>query len=323
MKQIVQCVPNFSEGKDIHIINQIIEPLKNKEGFLFVSAEPDKDYNRTVVTILGDPNKMIEPLVEFFAKAQQLIDMRKHSGEHPRMGAIDVVPFIPISGITMNECIDYANKLAKEVNERLNIPIFLYAEAATKSYKRSLPNIRKGEFEGMHEKIKEPKWHPDYGKDEIHTSFGTTAIGARMPLLAYNIDLDTTDESVANRIARTIRKSSGGFAYVQAGPATLEERGHTQVTMNILDYKKNPLYRIFETVKMEAKRYSIDVKSSEVVGLIPKDALLRSIKYYKAVNNTKINDDISLDELSHLAIKYFGLREFSKDKIVESYLEDK
>lgn len=322
MKQIVQCVPNFSEGKDLEVIKKIIKPLENKEGFTLVSYEPDKDYNRTVVTLLGDPNKMIEPLINFFAEATKYIDMNNHSGQHPRMGAVDVVPFIPISGITMEECINYAKELSKKINEQLNIPVFLYAEAASTTSRKSLPNIRKGEFEGMDEKMKDPKWHPDFGTNSIHKTFGTVAIGARMPLIAYNIDLPTTDEKIANSIARAIRKSNGGFAYVQAGPAYLEERGHVQVTMNILDYKKNPMYRVFELVKLEAKRYSLAVSSSEVIGLIPKDTLLNSIKFYLEVENKQFDKDMSLKDISDLSIKYFGLRDFSSQKIIEDYIKE-
>lgn len=319
MTKIVQCVPNISEGADLEKINRIIAPLKDKPGFKLISFEPDKDYNRTVITLLGDPNSMIEPLIEFYIKAKEEIDMNNHKGAHPRMGAVDVCPFIPIANIKMDECIEFANKLGEEVSKKANIPVFLYAEAAKNDDRILLPNIRKGEYEGMKEKIKEEKWHPDFGEAEIKT-FGATAIGARMPLIAYNIDLDTKDEKQANLIARRIRGSSGGFKYVQAGPAFLEQKNHMQVTMNILDYEKNDVYRIFETVKMEAKRYQVDVISSEVVGLIPKQTLLRSIRYYLEVESLEYNKDMSLDEVTRLAIKYLKLRDFDTNKIIEAYL---
>lgn len=322
MKKIVQCVPNFSEGNNLQIIKKIIKPLQNKEGFLFIGYEPDKDYNRTVVTLLGDPEKMIEPLTLFYEKALKYIDMNNHKGQHPRMGAVDVTPFIPINNITIDECVLYSKKLAENINNKLNIPVFLYAESAQQKRRKNLPTIRRGEFEGMAEKLKDPLWKPDYGTT-LHTTFGVTAIGARLPLIAYNIDLPTTDEKIANKIARSIRKSSGGFAYVQAGPAMLEQRGHTQVTMNILDYKKNPIYRVYETVKMEAKRYGLKVNSSEIIGLVPKDTLLKSVNYYLQVDNLTINNNISLKDLTRLAIKYLGLRDFQKDKIIESYVKEK
>lgn len=316
--RIVQCVPNFSEGRDLEKVEEIVSVLKDKEGFNLVSYEPDKDYNRTVVTLLGDPEKIIEALLPFTEKCLKLIDMNQQSGEHPRMGAIDVIPFIPIDGVTMDECVDYANETAKKINEQFDIPIFMYAKAANKSDRIKLPNIRKGEFEGMKEKIKEDNWAPDYGKAEIHPTFGVIGVGARIPLIAYNIDLDTEDTKVAGAIARAIRFSSGGYRHIQAGPVFLDSRGHTQVTMNILDYTKNPIYRILETVKMEAKRYHINVPSCELVGLIPKKALLNSLKYYLLCNEMEFNPDMTLEEITELSIKYIGFRDFDIKKIIEA-----
>ncbi|MFK5883891.1 MAG: glutamate formimidoyltransferase [Candidatus Izemoplasma sp.] len=318
MNKLVQCVPNFSEGRDLAIIERIVEPLKNQKGFKLVSYESDGDYNRTVVTLLGDPEMMIEPLLNFTEQVLINIDMNFQSGEHARMGAIDVLPFIPIGNITMDECVEYANIIAKKINDKFDIPIFMYAEAANKKDRKRLPNIRKGEFEGMKEKIKEDNWIPDFGKREIHPTFGVIGIGARVPLIAYNIDLDTKDITIPKKIAQAIRNSSGGFTFVQAGPVYLNERGHVQVTMNILNYKKNPVYRIFETVKMEALRYNVDVTNSELVGLIPKDAVVRSLKYYFSVNNIEYNNDFSLDEITKYAIKYLKFRDFNKEKIIEA-----
>jgi len=321
MSKIVQCVPNFSEGRDSKKIEAIVSVLKNKEGFNLVSYEPDGDYNRTVVTLLGDPLKIINALVEFTGKVLELVDMNVQSGEHPRMGAVDVIPFIPIQDVTMEECVVYANTVAKKINVEYNIPIFMYAEAANVKNRVKLPTIRKGEFEGMKEKIKLPEWAPDYGTPEIHPTFGVIGIGARIPLVAYNIDLDSSDTKQAGNIARWIRFSSGGFRHVQAGPVFLDTRGHVQVTMNILDYKKNPIYRILEHVKMEAKRYHLNVPSCEIVGLIPKAAIISSLKYYYAVENKEWNDDITLDELTAEAIKYIGFRDFDKYKIIEANIE--
>jgi len=318
MSKIVQCVPNFSEGRDSKKIEAIVSVLKNKEGFNLVSYEPDGDYNRTVVTLLGDPLKIINALVEFTGKVLELVDMNVQSGEHPRMGAVDVIPFIPIQDVTMEECVVYANTVAKKINVEYNIPIFMYAQAANVKNRVKLPTIRKGEFEGMKEKIKLPEWAPDYGTPEIHPTFGVIGIGARIPLVAYNIDLDSSDTKQAGNIARWIRFSSGGFRHVQAGPVFLDTRGHVQVTMNILDYKKNPIYRILEHVKMEAKRYHLNVPSCEIVGLIPKAAIISSLKYYYAVENKEWNDDITLDELTAEAIKYIGFRDFDKYKIIEA-----
>jgi glutamate formiminotransferase len=318
MSKIVQCVPNFSEGRDLEKVEKIVSVLKNKEGFKLVSYEPDGDYNRTVVTLLGDPLQIIDALVEFTGVVLELVDMNVQSGEHPRMGAVDVIPFIPITDVTMEECVEYANIVAKKINEKYEIPIFMYAEAANEKSRVKLPNIRKGEFEGMKEKIKDPKWVPDYGKPEIHPTFGVIGVGARIPLIAYNIDLDTVDTKIANNIAKAIRFSSGGFKHIQAGPVFLDTRGHVQVTMNILDYKKNPIYRILETVKMEAKRYGVAVPSCELVGLLPKGALVNSLKYYYAVEGKEYNKDMSFEELTEAAIKYIGFRDFDKLKIIEA-----
>ena len=316
--KIVQCVPNFSEGRDLEKIERIVEVLKNKEGFNLISYEPDGDYNRTVVTLLGDPNKIIEAVVEFTGVVEKEIDMNNQSGEHPRMGAVDVIPFIPISDVTMEECVEYANTIAKKINAAYNIPIFMYAEAANEKKRVKLPTIRKGEFEGMKEKIQDPKWAPDYGQPEIHPTFGVIGVGARIPLIAYNIDLATDDTKLANNIAKAIRFSSGGFRHVQAGPVFLDTRGHAQVTMNILDYKKNPIYRILETVKMEAKRYNIEVPSCELVGLMPKGTIINSLKYYYAVEGKEWIKGLSLEELTKEAIKYMGFRDFDVLKIIEA-----
>lgn len=315
--KIVQCVPNISEGRDLHKIEKIVEPLKNQSGFKLISYEPDKDYNRTVITLIGDPHQMIMPLIEFFKRAIDLIDMNIHKGEHPRMGAVDVVPFIPIQETTIEECVEYAKSLADHVSFMYQIPVFLYAKAAQMKERESLPEIRKGEFEGMKEKIKDPLWAPDYGKPEIHPTFGVVAIGARIPLVAFNIDLDTKDEKVASHIAKAIRQSSGGFQHIQAGPASLLDKGFVQVTMNILDYKKNPIYRILETVKMEAKRYHVDVMSSEIVGLLPKEAVYDSLKYYLSCEGLVMDKSVSLEELTVLARKYLMFRDFDQFKMIE------
>ena len=316
--KIVQCVPNFSEGRDLDKVEEIVSVLKNKEGFNLVSYEPDGDYNRTVVTLLGDPERISEALIPFTKKCLQLIDMNHQSGEHSRMGAVDVIPFIPIQDITMDECVEYANIVAKNISAQFDIPIFMYAEAANKRDRVKLPNIRKGEFEGMKDKIKLDNWHPDFGKPEIHPTFGVIGVGARIPLIAYNIDLASDNTKRAGAIARSIRFSSGGFRFVQAGPVYLESRKHTQVTMNILNYPKNPIYRILETVKMESKKYHIEVPSCELVGLIPKKALLDSIRYYYMVEGIEFNPEMSLDDIVTASIKYIGFRDFDKYKIIEA-----
>jgi glutamate formiminotransferase / 5-formyltetrahydrofolate cyclo-ligase len=321
MKSIVQCVPNISEGRDLDKIKEIVKPLENHQDFKLISVEPDYDYNRTVITLLGDPKAMIAPLVQFFKEAIEKIDMTKHKGEHPRMGAVDVVPFIPIAQIDIEACINYANMLANEVSQLLHVPVFLYADAATDPARESLPNIRKGEFEHMAEKLEDSAWKPDFGPSKMHPTFGVVAIGARKPLIAYNIDLSTSEEKPVKAIARAIRQSSGGFQFVQAGPAFLVQRNHMQVTMNILDYKKNPIYRIYETVKMEAERYQIKVTGSEVVGLIPKDTLMSSLKYYFAKDLIAFDEKMSFEDIVHYSQRYLGLRDFDCSKIIEANIE--
>jgi len=318
LKKIVQCVPNFSDGRNLDKIEEIVEVFKNQEGFNLVSYEPDADYNRTVVTLLGDPLKIIDALILFTKKVLKNVDMNFQSGEHPRMGAIDVIPFIPIANVTMDECVEHANTVAKKINEIYNIPIFMYSEAANKKDRVRLPNIRKGEFEGMKEKIKEEKWYPDYGTPAIHPTFGVIGVGARIPLIAYNIDLATTNTKIASTLAKAIRASSGGFKHVQAGPVFLDQRGHVQVTMNILNYKSNPLYRIFETVRMEAKRYNVRVTNSELVGLIPREALIRSLRYYFAIHDLEFDKEMSLEDITLNSIKYLLFRDFDKYKIIEA-----
>lgn len=296
MKKIVQCVPNFSEGRDLDKISKIESAFKNRDGVTLISTEPDIDYNRTVITVMGDPQAVASATVFAIGYATELIDMRNHKGQHPRMGATDVVPFIPIKDITMEECIELSKDVAKTVSLEYDIPIFLYEESATSPNRISLPDIRKGEFEGMSEKIKLPEWKPDYGKASIHPTAGVTAIGARMPLIAFNINLGTSDINIAKKISQAIRFSSGGFRFIQAGPADIKEKRIVQVTMNIKNYKKNPIYRAFETVKMEAKRYGINVLGCEIVGSVPLEAISESLEYY------------------------IGLEGFSTKKIIETYL---
>lgn len=296
--KIVQCVPNFSEGRDKAKIEEIVSVLKNKENVKLISYEKDPSYNRTVVSLIGEPIAIKDAVVEMVGKTTALIDLNNHSGEHSRMGATDVIPFIPIKDITMEECVEIAKTCAKEINEKYQIPIFLYEEAATNEERRNLANIRKGQFEGMKEKIKDKNWYPDYGKPEIHPTAGATAVGARLPLIAFNINLDTQNVEIASKIAKAIRHSSGGFRYIKAGPAEIKEKGIVQVTMNITNYKQTPIYRVFETVKMEAKRYGVNVIGSEIIGLVPMEALSESIEYY------------------------LGLEDFNMGKILETNLFD-
>lgn len=289
MKKLVQCVPNYSEGKDLEKIEKIAAPFKNNKNIKFMGCEPDSDYNRTVITVIGEPEAVVKAVVESVGIAAELIDMNVQKGEHLRMGATDVIPFIPIKDITMSECIELSKIVAKEIWEQFKIPVFLYEESATAPNRVSLPSIRKGEFEGMKEKLKLEEWKPDFGEREPHSTAGVTAVGGRMSLIAFNINLDTTNVNIAKEISKAIRFSSGGFRYIQAGPAEIKEKGFVQVTMNIKDYKKNPIYRVFETVKMEAKRYGVNVLGSEIIGAVPMEALVDSMEYYLGLDGFKID----------------------------------
>jgi glutamate formiminotransferase len=279
MNEIIECVPNISEGRNKEVIDKVIENLK-KTGVKLLDYSSDPDHNRTVITFAGDRTTVKQGAIQVAKDALRLIDLRHHKGTHPRMGAVDVIPFIPISGVAMKECVELSKEVGKEIAEELKIPVFLYAESATSDLRKSLPEIRKGEFEGFSEKIKDPQWIPDFGPTEVHPSAGVTAVGAREFLIAFNVNLDTTDISVAKKIARSIRESSGGLMYIQAKEMYLEDKGCTQVSINILNYKKAPIYRVFEIVKMEAQRYGVSILESELVGLMPMKAALESFAFY-------------------------------------------
>lgn len=293
---IVQCVPNFSEGKDLDKIEKIINPLRGKEGVKLLNYEADKNYNRLVVTVIGEPQKVKNAVLESIGIAKDVIDMNVHKGQHSRFGATDVCPFIPIKDMTMEEAIELAKELGEEVASKYEIPVFLYENAASKPERENLATVRKGQYEGLDEKLEDPNWKPDFGKSKKHPSAGAIAIGARRPLIAYNINLDTTNIEIAANIAKTIRFSSGGYRYIKAGPVEVPERGITQVTMNLTDYTKTSMYRAFETVKMEAKRYGVNVVGSEIVGLCPMESLIDVASYY------------------------LGLENFSMDKVLENSL---
>ena len=282
---IVQCVPNFSEGRDLDKIEQIINPLRGKEGVKLLNYEADKNYNRLVVTIIGEPQKVKDAVFEAIGVAKDIIDMNKHKGQHPRFGATDVCPFIPIKDMDMDDAIKLANELGEKVAKEYKIPVFLYECAATRGERENLATVRKGEFEGLDKKLEDTNWTPDYGVNTKHKTAGAVAIGARRPLIAYNINLDTTNIDIASKIAKTIRHSNGGYRYIKAGPVEVPEKNMTQVTMNLTDYTKTSMYRAFEAVKMEAKRYGVNIIGSEIVGLCPMEALVDVASYYLGLEN--------------------------------------
>ncbi len=286
MAQLVECVPNFSEGRRPEVIDKIIEEITSVDNIVLLDKEMDASHNRAVVTFVGPPMEAKEAAFRAYKKAAELIDMREHKGEHPRMGATDVCPFIPISDITIKECIQLAKELAQDVGEKLNIPVYLYEDAATKPARKDLGKVRKGEYEGMCESIgTNPKKKPDYGPEKMNLKAGATAIGVRMFLVAFNIYLDTSDIKVAKKIAKAIRSRSGGFMYCKALGFEIKERNCVQVSMNLVNYKKTPVHRVFEVVKSEATRYGVNVTSSEVIGLIPNEALMKTADFYLRIEN--------------------------------------
>ena len=282
-KKIMECVPNFSEGRDLDKIDKIVNPIRGKKDVKLLGYQRDEDHNRLVVTAIGEPVAMKKAVGEAMGVAIDLIDMRKHKGQHPRMGAIDVVPFIPVRNISMTEAIEFSKDVAKEAAEKYALPVFLYEESATAPERQNLATIRKGQFEKMAEKIKAPEWKPDFGPGEIHPSAGVTAIGARMPLVAFNVNLRTDDMKIADAIAKNVRHISGGLRYCKAIGIVLKERGIVQVSMNMTDYTKTSLYRSFELVRTEAKRYGVNVIGSEIVGLVPMEALIDTAVYYMGI----------------------------------------
>lgn len=280
MKQIIETVINYSEGRDVEKVNRIVSPFKKTQGVKLVNVEMDKDYHRVVVSVFGEKESLAQAILESCKIAVEEIDLTQHTGQHARMGAIDVIPLIPISNVTMQECIELSYQIGETLASQLQLPIYFYEKSAKSNQRENLAVIRKGEFEGLKAKMEKAEWKPDVGPSQPHPTAGATAVGARMPLVAYNIDLATEDLSIAQSIAKCIRHSNGGFRFIKAGGVSIKERGITQVTMNITDYTQTSIYRVFETVKMEAQRYGIAVTGSEIVGLVPMEALLDSAAYY-------------------------------------------
>lgn len=287
--KIMECVPNFSEGRDLGKIEKIIEPFRARQGVKLLDYSNDEDHNRLVVTVVGEPEALKAALLEAVGQAVALIDLNRHSGQHPRMGAVDVIPFIPIKGCTMDEAIALSKEVGELIATLYQVPVFLYEKSATAPHRENLAAVRKGEFEGMAEKIKLAEWQPDFGPAERHPTAGTVAIGARMPLVAYNVNLGTADLNIASDIARKIRFIGGGLRYCKAMGVELKERGIVQVSINMTDYTRTALYRAFELVKIEARRYGVPVVGSEIIGLVPMEALIDTASFYLGLENFSMN----------------------------------
>ncbi len=296
---VIECVPNISEGRRADVISSIAAALRAVPGLRVLGIQSDPAHNRSVFTLAGDANALAAGIPTLFEHALAAIDLRTHAGEHPRMGAVDVVPFIPIEGVTMAACVALAKSVAADVAKRFNVPVFLYEEASPNPARKNLEDIRRGEFEGLATKMAQPQWAPDYGPAAPHPSAGASVIGARMPLIAYNINLATDRLEVAKKIAQAIRMSSGGLRFVKAMGIPLESRGIVQVSMNLTNYEKTPIFRVFDLVKREAARYGVQVLESEIVGLVPSTALMQTAEYF------------------------LQLEGFSSDQILERKLEEK
>ena len=346
-KQLVECVPNFSEGRDLNIIKQITDEIEKVDGVRLLDVDPGKATNRTVVTFVGHPKAVIEAAYQAIKKASELIDMSKHSGEHPRMGATDVCPLIPISGITMEETAAYAHELGKRVGESLQIPVFMYEAAATSPDRQNLAIIRAGEYEGMAAKLKDPKWHPDYGTNIFNERAGATVIGARDFLVAYNVNLNTTSVRRANSVAFDVRENGriktdangknvldasgepiripGACKSVKAIGWYIEEYGIAQISMNLTNINVTPLHIAFDACCQSAQGRGLRVTGSELVGLVPKSVLIDAGKHF--LKQQKRSVGISEKELIHIAVRTLGLDELSpfdpSKKVIEYLLEDK
>jgi glutamate formiminotransferase / 5-formyltetrahydrofolate cyclo-ligase len=277
---IIECVPNISEGRRVDVIDGIAASLRAVPGLSVLDVQSDAAHNRSVLTLAGDAAAMAGGIPRLFEGALAAIDLRSHQGEHPRLGAVDVVPFIPIEGVSMAECVALAKSIAADVSARFTLPVYLYEEASSNPARRNLEDIRRGEFEGLAAKMSASGWAPDYGPAAPHPSAGASVIGARMPLIAYNINLATNRLDVAKKIAAAIRMSSGGLRYVKAMGIPLEDRGIVQVSMNLTNFEKTPIFRVFDLVKREAARYGVNVLESEIVGLVPAAALTQAAEYF-------------------------------------------
>lgn len=280
MAKLMECIPNISEGRRLDLVEEFARIVRAVPGVTLIDYSSDASHNRSVFTFLGDPDQVMEAAFRFAAHAVEKIDLRVHEGEHPRMGAVDVIPFVPIREMDMQECVERSKVLAERIANELNLPVFLYEESASAPHRKNLAAIRKGQFEGMAEKVLDEQWHPDFGGNRIHPSAGVVAVGARQPLIAFNINLDTPDVSIAKKIAKIIREKDGGFRAVKALGVMLEERNIAQVSINMCDYKQTPLYRVLEFVRFEAARYGVHVVGTEIIGLAPMMAFVDAADYY-------------------------------------------
>ena len=316
MDKIIECVPNFSEGRNPEVMEAILAPFRNKKGVVLLDHSHDEDHNRMVVTLVGEPEPLKSAVLEAVRVAVDKIDLNHHQGQHPRMGAVDVIPFIPIKNTTKEECIELSREVGRVIGEEIGVPVFLYEDSATAPHRVNLAKIRKGEFEGMAEKIKDPDWQPDYGKAERHPTAGTVAVGARMFLVAYNVNLDDPDVTHADKIAKRVRHIGGGLHFCKAMGVDLTERHQSQVSMNLTDFTKTAVYRAHELVRAEAQRYGAKIVGAEIVGLVPVQALRESLAYYLRREEIP-EDEMAIEEIATQITQYLQLEDFSVEQILE------
>lgn len=284
MQQIIQCVPNISEGRNQEVVEAVVNVLRGMPSIKLLDWSSDADHNRSVLTFVGTPDGVEEAAVAVCEKAAELIDMTTHKGGHPRMGATDVVPFIPIQGVTMEQCVQLANRVGQRVGD-LGIPVYMYEQAAHTPLRQNLANVRRGQYEGLAAKMEREEGKPDYGPGTFNAKSGATAVGARPPLVAFNVNLGTDKIELANAIARNVRHAGGGLKAVKAMGVKLEGRGIVQVSMNMVNYMETPLYRVVELIRAEARRYGVNIVGSEVIGLVPLAAMVGTLEYYMGLEN--------------------------------------
>jgi glutamate formiminotransferase len=297
MPKVIECIPNVSEGRRADVVASIAAAIRGVPGVRLLDHSSDPSHNRSVFTFAGDPAAVSVAVLAIYERVIPAIDLRTHKGEHPRLGAVDVVPFVPIEGVTMKDCVALAKDVAAQVASRFAVPVYLYEEASANPARKNLEDIRRGEFEGLAAKMAAPEWKPDFGPSAPHATAGASVIGARMPLIAYNINLNTNRLDVAKKIAAAIRHSSGGFRYVKAAGFELKDRGIVQVSMNLTNYEKTPIFRVFETVRREAERYGVSILESEIVGLVPSAALNAAAEYYLQIADFKADAQILENKL--------------------------
>lgn len=292
MTKIVQCIPNFSEGKNLTTINKLVEAAKSTASVFLLDYSSDENHNRSVFTLIGSPEGIEDVVIKLCKVARDNIDMTQHTGKHPRMGSTDVIALVPIKNVTMEETIKLSEKIGKRIYNELSIPVMLYANSAKNENRYNLASIRKGEFENMAKKLLKEEWTPDFGESKIHPTAGITAVGTRNPMIAFNVNLNTNNLEIANNIAKIIRGSSGGFKDCKAIGLFLEDKNIVQVSINMMNYNKLPLYRVFEIIKFEAKKYGVTVLESEIVGITPGKALVDSAIYYLQMNNFNYSSQV-------------------------------